>query len=793
MAPIALGIGINTGLFSLLDAIALQPVPAPEPTELVNVYQDFQGVRERRVHGARAMFSLPEFEQYRRAARTVSGVLAYSQPSTATLGGDAPRQVDGAFVSCNYFDVLHVRPALGPGFTAANCDASDAPPVVVITHDLWRRGFDADRAVTGRTITLNGREFAVAGVAPAGFAGIDMVKASFFVPIAMQPVLQPRENYYRDPAMSWLMLVARRAPTATNADARTELTVIAGAIDREQPGRTTTLSVTPARALSIPQARKDIFSVAAVVLAAFGLVLLIACANVANLLLARGAARSKEIAVRQSLGVTRGRLIRQLLTESMSIAVAGAAAGTVLARWSFHTLLAVLMSSLPANVPPLSIDTGTGLNANVLWFALALTVITGLAFGLAPALQTSRLDIQALLNRDTAGAGRRSSGWLRGSLVGIQAAVCTVLLASAILLLRCVYVTETIEPGFEYRNVAVVSFDPRGAGYDAARGSAFQRNLIERLRSLPGVDGIARAGRTPLSPGRSQTSVRVSDRAEWQEIDFTTVSPEYFQVLGVPITRGRTFAPAERDDRPREAIVSEATARRFWPGEDPIGRTILMALDRDAQARLEVVGVARDAQMSRMGQADETYLYLPAGHSSPDGLLVHSQTAFAALGPEIRRAARELEPALVVTVNPLDDNLNFWRIVSRLNAAVAGSLSVLAVLMASLGIYGVVAYVVARRVREIGIRMILGASAASVRRMILWQTLRPVVVGLVVGIAGAAAASQILQSVLFGVSAFDPLAFVGAPLLLLAVAAAASLSPARRVLSRDPMTALRYE
>jgi predicted permease len=793
IAPIALGVGINTGVFSLLDAVALQPVPASNPGELVTVYQDFRGVKERRVYGARAMFSLPEYLRYRDAARTLTGVAAFSRFVTATLGGDTPREIDGALVSCNYFDVLQARPRIGTGFTAANCDAPDAPPSIVLSHELWTRTFASDPAITSRTMTLNGREFAIAGVAPAGFGGIDITRVVFFAPIATQPILQPDQRRYDDPAASWLTLVGRRTPGATIAAIRAELDVIAHQIDLEQPGRTTNVSVAPARALSIPQARRDIFSVATIVLAAFGLILLVACANVANLLLARGAARSKEIAVRLSLGISRARLVQQLLTESMIIAFAGAIAGTLLARWSFQSLFVFLLSLVPIRMPAL--DIRPALDLNVLLFATVVTVITGLVFGLVPALQSSKLDLRALLNRDTAGGGRRAAGWLRASLVGVQAAVCTVLLIVAALLLRAVYVAETVEPGFDYRGIAVVSFDLRGAGADARRSAAFQEQLLLRVSGMPGVDAVAQAGRTPLSPGRWQTTIRLPDRDAWQDTDFATVSTDYFALVGTPIVRGRTFDAGELRDGSRAVIVTESVARRYWPERDPIGQTLLMALGPTASVALEVVGVARDAQVARIGDSDTNYIYLPVARDSSHGfnVLVRSRLPLSAIAPAVRDVARALEPALVVTVSPLEDNLSFWRSVSRLTAGVSGALGLLALLLASVGIYGVVSYVVNRRLREMAIRVMLGASPRDVRRMLLRQMLRPVVAGVAIGVAGAAAVSQVLSSVLFGVSPFDPIAFVVAPLLLVAVAAAASLAPARRALARDPMTALRCD
>ena len=788
IAPIALGIGINTGIFSILDAVALQPLPSPAAAELVSVYQRFRGVRQRSVHGAHSMFSFPEYERYRDRTQTLSGVMAYSVTQKVTLGGESPREIEGVLVTCNYFDVLQ-RPVIGTGFSA-NCDRPDAPPAVVVSHDLWKRALTADREIVGQLITINGQPIPIAGVAPEGFDGIDITKAAFFAPVSMQALLRPGANY-RDPHTSWLTIIGRRTPGRGLESVRAELAVIAQQIDQDQPGRTTTLSVSHATSLSLPEARKDIFSAATVVLTAFGFVLLIACANVANLLLARAAGRSKEIAVRLSAGAGRGRLIQQLMTESLLIALIGGAAGSILAWWSFQKLLALSIASLPEMIPALRIEAHP--NLTVLSFAAALTTTTGLLFGLVPALQASRLDLQTLLNRESAGAGRRTSGWLRGSLVGLQTAICMMLLISAGLLLRALYAAETVEPGFDYRNVAVVAFDLRGPGYDQRRAAAFQRELIDRLGALPGVDAVAQTSKPPLSPGRTGTMLRLPASQQWNEVDVNTISPGFFSLIGLPIVRGRTFTSADLAGPAHTVIVTEATARRYWPTQDPVGQTLLIG-PKDS-VPMEIIGIARDAQVSRIAQTETSYMYLPAGLSAQRelSLLVRSRSDFAALAPAVRDVARELAPDLVVRVNRLEENLSFWRTLAGVVAGLSGSLSLLALMLASIGVYGVVAYVVSRRRREVVIRLALGANKGDIQRMILRQTLRPVGIGIVFGIAGAAAAAQILTSVLFGISPFDPWTFVSAPLLLLAVAAAASVLPTRQALTRDPMTTLRSE
>ena len=565
--------------------------------------------------------------------------------------------------------------------------------------------------------------------------------------------------------------------------------MIASQIDREQPGRTTTLNIAPATSLSLPEARRDLLGLASVILAAFGLVLLIACANVANLLLAGAAGRTKEIAVRLSVGASRGRLMQQLLTESLMIALAGGVAGSLLAWWSFKGLLAVVLSALPGTIPALSIDANP--NLTVLWFGLGLSVATALVFGMVPALQASRQDVQSVLKQDGAGSGRRAGGWLRGSLIGVQVAVCMVLLVSAALLLRALYAAQTAEPGFDYGPISVASFDLQGPAYDDRRVAAFQQELIDRVHALPGVEAVARVSKIPLSPGHRQDMFRLPSSEAWHEVDMNLVSPGYFSLIGIPIVRGRTFLPSEIGDTSRAVIVTEATARRYWPGIDPVGRTVLMG---QGSKPLEVVGVAGDAQV-RDDRPDGIELHVPAGRRGCQRrllLLVRGQN-FASLASGVRELTRQLDPAILVRVNRLEENLDFWRTLSRLTAGLAGSLSLLALVLASLGVYGVVSCLVSRRRREMGIRMVLGATARDVQTLILRQTLVPVAIGAVIGIAGAAAASQVLESVLFGVSPFDAIAFIGAPLFLLAVAASATLLPARQALKLDPMTTLRYD
>ena len=792
LVPIALGIGINTGVFSILNNAAFRSLPVRHPTELVTVYQEFQGVKKRLVHGARIMFSMPEYRVYRDASRTLSGVAAYSMPWTVTLGGESPQELEGVLVTCNFFDVLQLRPSIGAGFSPANCDSPGALPAVVLSHAWWTRTFGADPDIVRQTITLNGQSVAVVGVAPEGFDGLELTKAAFFAstslargPLDAVPILL---DFQEDPQLSWLTLLGRRKSGVGLPQVRAELAGIAGHIDRQQPGRTTAVNVTPATPLAHPAARREFFSLAAVVVAAFGLILLIACANVANVLLARAAGRTREIATRLSMGASRGRLIRQLLTESFTVAVLGGAAGSLVAWWSFQTLLARLLPDFPGDISRARIDAHPDLT--VLCFALGLIVITALVCGIVPAIQASRPDLHAAMKQEGADGDGQSAGWIRGALIAVQIAVCMVLLVSAGLLLRALYAAYTIDPGFEYRNVAVVSYALRGPRWDDARVAAFQRVSRERLHALPGVQSVAHASKVPLSPGRQQATFRLSHEGDEFLVDTNDVSPEYFSLVGIPILRGRNFTSAELQAGSRAVIVSEATARRYWPGQNPVGRTIVMA-----GAPLEIVGLAKDAHVSHVAETESSYMYLPAGPSAKRGVrtLVRSQADFSTLASSITAAVRELDPELVVRVTRLEGNLDYWRGRSRLTASLSGALSLLALLLASVGVYGVVSYVVNRRRREVGIRMALGASARDVRHLFVRQTFRPIAIGAVIGMATATAASRALESVLFGISPFDPMALLGAALFLVGVAEMATILPIRGALKVDPVTTLRYE
>jgi predicted permease len=787
---IALGVGINVGIFSVLNGAALRLLPISRAEEVVSIDQIFRGRVTRNSHNGPSMFSYSEYLDYRDHNHVFSGLLAYEPFVEATLGGDKMRGLTGALVTCNYFDVLGENPVQGRGFLESDCATRGGNAVVVISDDLWRGTFTSDPALVGKRIILNRTAYIVVGIAPTGFKGTEPIPSSFWVPITMQKALDPWSDRMADDNLSWLALLGRVQRGVTMEQVRANLAVIAGRIDQLHPGRTTSLAIRTATFFDRQMEREILTPVVSVILAAFGLVLLVACANVANLLLARASVRRKEIALRLSIGASRWRLVRQLLTECLLLSLIGGALGSLLAFWSFTSITRLIISRLPHEASSLMVNVAP--DFHVLAYALGLTVFTGIAFGLIPALQSSRQDLSTALKEDgiQRGGGKEGGRFLRSALVGTQVAVCTILLLATGLLLRGLYYAQTVDPGFEMKGVATMFLNLGQQGYTERQGTAFMATLQQRISRLPEVVEVAHAECAPLSHDFSADAFTVSRRAEKIGIEYNHVSPEYFSVVGIPILRGRGFLPGETHDSPG-VVVTESTARRLWPDEDPLGKTLRESGGRE----YSVIGVARDAQVAHLGDAHTTYLYFPAG--TPDNLrayvLVRYAGDFPATAKAIRDVVQSLDADTPADVNKLEDYLEVWRMPSRIVAALSGALGFLALLLASIGVYGVVSYSVSRRVHEIGVRMALGAEGSEIMNLVLRQAMRPVLVGGLVGVAGCAAVSQVLSGMLFGLSAHDPVAFICVPLFLLGVALIASYVPARGALRVDPMVALHYE
>jgi macrolide transport system ATP-binding/permease protein len=791
---LALGIGMNTGIFTLLNSAGLRLLPVPHAQELTVVSQDFEkshGTVSRNFHNDVSYFSYSEYLQYRDHNQVFSGLLAQAPFMPASLGGDHPQELMGTLASCNYFQVLEVAPQLGHAFSDADCSAVGSNAVVILNNDLWRTTFDADPNIIGKTVRLNRVPFVVVGVAPAGFQGTDLVQSQFWAPVTMQHTLMRNDEYLKDANMSWLGLIGRTRPDISQAQVRADLDVIAARIDQLQPGRVTTIQTSRATLFAVPEERLALLGAGGVLMLAVGMVLLIACANVANLLLARAVVRRKEIAVKRSLGATRWRLIRQLLTESLLMAMIGGTLGSVIAIYFASPLLKVVLSHLPEGVPPLALSTSPDLR--VLVYALGLSLITGIAFGLAPALHATRANLTLAMKEEGAenSAGSRRSGWLRNALVSVQITVCMVLLIVSGLLLRGLQRTYTIDPGFAMKNTAVISFDLVAAGYTEPRAAEFQQQLKERISAIPGVTLVAQAGLSPLSDDHRGSEYLTSDSSSYR-IEHNRVSASYFTLLDIPLVRGRNFTEAEVNSGSPVVIMTESTAYRLWPNQDPIGKVIYQEPRKDGPA-LEVIGISKDAQISKLGQTDKMYLFRPAGPKEQPRMLLmaHTGSAFDANVKEMRAAAQQLDAELPVKITRLEDNMKLWRIFSLIPSILSAALGTLALLLASIGVYGMVAYAVSRRIREVGIRMALGADARNIRLLIVRQGMRPVLVGAAVGMVCCAGISSFMASLLYGVSPWDPISFICVPGVLFLVAVAACWIPARKAARVDPMVSLR--
>jgi macrolide transport system ATP-binding/permease protein len=786
---IALGVGINVGIFSVLNGLALRLLPVPRAEQLLSISQVFHGSKPRNVHNEVGFFSYSEYLDYRDHNHVFMGLAAYDPFVEATLGKPNTQQLLGTLASCNYFDVLNEHPAIGRGFVDSDCKAPGANAVIIISDQLWRGTFAADPSLVGKGITLNRKTYTVIGVAQPGFTGTEPLGSAFWAPVTMQKGLDSDRDRLGDNNQSWLALLGRVSPDVSIPEVRADLSVIAGRIDQRYPGCTTSLAISTARFLGKPEERKALIPVASLVLAAFALVLVVACANVSNLLLARASARHKEIAVRMAMGAGWGRLMRQLLTESFLLSLAGGALGSLLAFWSFASITRFVASALPKEVSTLTLNVAP--DFRVLAYALGLTLLTGIAFGLLPALKGSQPDLNSALKGDEAqwGSNKWSARFLRNAFVGAQIAVCMVLVLAAGLLLRGLYHAQTVDPGFDVKNLAQAFFNLRTQGYDSNQAALFVRQLRDRVAALPGVIEVAQAECAPLSDDHSGGTFVIPGRPGDVPMEYNHVSPEYFSVVGIPVVRGRNFAP--NDWRAGSSvIVTESTARQLWPGEDPLGKAIL-----DGNFRESVIGVAQDAQVSHLGDVQRPYIYFPAApaDSARSYLLVRFAGNFTDIARSFQQASQSLDPGVTVAFTKLEDNLEIWRRPSRIATGLSGALGGLALLLALIGVYGTVSYTVSRSVREIGIRMALGAQTRQVLRLVLRQVMGPVLIGAVLGVAACAAVSWVLSSMLFGLSAHDPIAFLSVPCFLLAIAFLASYIPARRATRVDPMRALRYE
>jgi predicted permease len=666
--------------------------------------------------------------------------------------------------------------------------------VAVISHDLWQRRFGGDPAVVGRTATINGHLFAIVGVAPPDFHGTTIFRPDVWVPTSsIALVSRMHDDILQSRRAVWLMMGGRLKPGVSVAQADAELRAIGAALQREYPREYGGKGVKALPLAAVPGMSGTIAQFLGLLMALVGLVLLIACVNVSGMLLARGAAREREIAVRMAIGARRSQIARQLLIETAVFFVVSGAAGLILSRW-FAALLLGVLPELPF---PVSLDLAT--DWRVVAFAAAVSFAGALLAGLMPAVQASRPDLVPMLKNARTNGGRLR---FRSAFLVGQITLSLVLVLAGGLFLRALQRATSIDPGFDQTNVDTVTFDLTLANYTQPAGIAFVSDVVARTAALPGVQSAATAVDLPLDGGRMGLGgLRVPgrqppDRGTAWDADWNVVSPGFFRTLGIRLVSGRDFSARDTTGSGRVAIVNEAFARRIWGDTDVVGRQIQMQDGPDnAWTPMTIVGVAPDVQLITLGEAAEPYVYVPLSQQYLPGvtLLVKTEDG-RSIARDVRAIVHQMNPNLPISrAMPLTQVTAIGLVPQRIAASLAGSLGLVGLLLAAIGIYGVTSYAVNRRTREIGIRMALGADRGDVRRLVLRQGLMLTTIGVFIGLGVGAAGSRVLQSLLYGVSSVDPMTFGTAAILCLAVAIAASYLPARRATRVEPVTALRAE
>jgi predicted permease len=780
---LALGIGATTAIFSVVYGVVLRALPWKEPDRLVRpLFVSAEG----EAHGA---FSAPNFLDLRAQSKTLSEVAAGTQ-GTLSLGGvgGEPERLPAARVSANYFHMLGVHPIEGRVFAPGE-DQPSAPLVAILSEELWRRRFGGDPGVIGRSLTLDGQPRTVVGILARGE---QLPSASdVWVPLVFS------KNDLAQRGAVWFAAIARLAPGATMERAKTELDVIGHRLSAQyaeaNAGYFKSMTVESLQERTIGPTRKPLL----ILLGAVILVLLIACVNVANLLLVRAAAREGEIVIRAALGAGRGRIVRQLLTESLVLALVGGAAGVALASW----LTRVLVTRAPHDIPRLE---EIGLDGAALLFALVVSLLTGILFGLAPAIQTSRADLSVALREGTRGSKGRAGTLVRGLLVALEMAFAVMLLAGAGLLIRSFGRLQQVDPGFNPKGVMTFRIDlPAGKYSDDPKLRAFTSALMERMQRLPGVsasgvtvygmpfDGDVNvltfdvAGRPPKPPGQ-EVAMRIA-----------AATPGYFKTLGIPVRRGRDFTPQDRAGSQQVVVINEAAARQFFPGEEPLGKRILLGWRVDGVPRGgEIVGIVGDFKQDALDRQIEPQLFLPYDQAPLESLSVvlRAPQSPQAVINAARTEIRDLDPALpIYGLQSMEEAVAASTAQSRFYMLLLGGFAFISLVLAAVGIYGVIAYAVRQRTQEIGIRMALGATHERVMRMVVGEGLVLAVLGATAGLLLAFLATRSMRNLLFEVKASDPSIYAAVAAVLVAVAAFASYLPARRAAQTDPQLALRGE
>src|SRR5215813_2731959 len=813
---LALGIGVNTALFTVYDAFVLKPLPLKDPYSIANVTgYDREGKRNQ-------FFSYLDYLDYRDRNTMFAGLIVWNR-FFAPFGAQAADVGDpsvlpanpgvGHLVSGNYFAVLGAEMALGRGFMPEEDRTPGAHPVLVLSHICWTRHFSCDPNIVGKTVRLAGLPFTIIGVTAPGFIGVTADSPQFWAPLMMRDQLVgdgTRGRWLTERKADSFALTGRLKPVVTPAQAQADMNVIAEQLARAYPDPQRKAFVGVSSGATFIQLDDRVKPLVPPLLAAVGLVLLIACVNVTNMLLARAAGRQREIAVRLALGAGRARLLRQLLTESVLLSGMSGAAGLLLAVWAIRLSYPLVLAQLPvspAMLEQFSLDLSP--DYRVFSFVLLVSLLAGIAAGLAPALQSSRPNLsEALKNEGSTFGAKLSQSRLRAALIVTQIAVCLTLLIAAGLLTRNLQKLQTIETGLVTNNTFTLNLSAQGA--EPSRANELYNRLAERLRALPGVKSVARTQRPPFK-GRQTTPITIAGQQQLAnhslQANYNFVSANYFQTFGLRLTRGRGFSAQEEQANTPVVVISESTARRFWPQENPIGQHIgIGAGAQQASAdgaanfpQYEIIGLTNDTRQGVIWRPDETWLYLPMPtarsnvSNAGQNLIVSAESDVRAVMRASQKEAAALDPGLFALISLVDDALDTQMIPFQDIALLAGALGLLALALASIGLYGVMAFIISQRTREIGIRMALGAQRRDVITLFLRQGGKLIAIGVLIGLAGGAAISSLLAIALVDISQFDPLAFGVAAAFMIGVALLACWLPARRATKVDPLIALRCE
>ncbi|MFN2455438.1 MAG: ABC transporter permease [Pyrinomonadaceae bacterium] len=787
---LALGIGANTAIFSVVNAVLLKALPYTDAERLVTVY----GAGPQTTDG-RAPLSYPDFVDYKTQSKTLQPFAAYQQIGTTLTLNAEPERVLGTEVSADLFPLLGIQPLLGRAFTAAD-DSNGAPPVIVISHNFWQQHFNADPNIVGREIKRGTRSVTVIGVMPQGFKfPAQAEKVDVYLPLVAELArTSPGLLTARDER--FMPVVARLAAGATLEAAQTEMDGLARRIEQQFPATHTGDRI---RLVSLHEdIVSDIRPALLVLLGAVGFVLLIACANVANLLLARAASRGKEMAIRTALGASRARVVRQLLTESLLLAMAGGALGLLLAWWGIDLLAA----SIPADVPRAS---DVNLDARVLLFTFAASLVTGIVFGLAPALASSKSDVSESLKEGGRGSTVGGSNRARSLLVVSEVALSLMLLVGAGLLVRSFFQLLNTNPGYDTARVLSVTLPLSRAKYsEPEQKSAYLAQVIERIKALPGIEAVGATNQLPLGSTEFRNTFKIEGRPPAPPDQRLAArnhiaTADYFRAMGIPLKRGRAFTDADQKSSSPVIVINDTLARRYFPNEEPVGKRIVIEDEsNNPLPPREIVGVIGNVRHTGLDEKEFPEYYVPFLQNPDSQIVLAVQAAEAiepaSLAPAVRSAIKELDKdQLIWETRTMRERVAQSVAPRRFTMLLLGVFALVALLLASVGIFGVMNYTVAQRTHEIGIRIALGAQTRDVLRLVFKQGLTLILSGVLIGLLAAALLTRVIASLLFEVSAIDPATFVFVPLLLVGVALLACYIPARRATKVDPMIALRYE